>query len=120
MRAAHVLLAGQQQTVVSAWVAAVALVLGIVTTIAAAWAVARSVAVRASLDTIVEANAELRCANEDLRDQLGEEKLKRAELEGRLAVFVDTFAERIVSAVVETWRRTHPVGQGPTIPGGGS
>lgn len=104
---------------VPAWVAVVAVVFGVATTAGSAWAVSRSAAVKSSLETIIETNAELRHANDDLRHELADEKLKRAELEGRLAIFVDTFAERIVSAVVETWRRTHPLGQGPTANHGG-
>jgi hypothetical protein len=95
---------------------------GVVTTIAAlgaAVAIFRQAAIKASLTTIIEANAELRKANDDLRraaddveralrTELQSERVKRAELEGRLSVFIDQFAERIVEAVMRTWRDTHP------------
>lgn len=101
-----------------AWLAGIALFLTLTATVAAAYAVARQSAVKSSLDTITLANAELRKSNDDLRQahaaevahfraELSEEKQKRAELEGRLAVFVDEFAERIIAAVSESWRRTH-------------
>lgn len=101
-----------------AWLAGIALFLTLTATVGAAYAVARQSAVKSSLDTITLANAELRKANEDLRQshadevahfraELSEEKQKRAELEGRLAVFVEEFAERIIAAVSESWRRTH-------------
>jgi hypothetical protein len=79
----------------------------VVTAAGAAWAIARQAAITASLDTIIQANNELRKTNADLRAELVDERVKRAEMEGRLTVFVDQFAERIVSAVVETWHRTH-------------
>ncbi len=85
---------------------------GVVTMIAAlgaAVAIFRQAAIKASLSTIIEANAELRKANDDLRVELSAEKEKRAVLEGRMSIFVDEFADRIVVAVMETWRRTHPV-----------
>jgi uncharacterized NAD(P)/FAD-binding protein YdhS len=91
---------------------------GVVTTVAAlgaAVAIFRQAAIKASLTTIIEANAELRKANDDLRranddvrTELQSERVKRAELEGRLSVFIDQFAERIVEAVMRTWRDTHP------------
>lgn len=78
------------------------------TAVGAGWAVFRTAAIRASQSTIIEANAELRRANDDLRKEIAEERLKSAELAGRLSVFVDGLADRIVLAVTEAWRRTHP------------
>ncbi len=100
------------------WLAGIALFLTLTATVGAAYAVARQSAVKSSLDMITLANAELRKNNDDLRQahadelaavraELSEEKQRRAELEGRLAVFVEEFAERIVNAVSESWRRTH-------------
>ena len=89
---------------------------GVVTLIAAlgaAVAIFRQSAIKVSLSTIIETNAELRRANDDLRAELAAEKEKRAVLEGRMSIFVDEFADRIVVAVMETWRRTHPtLGEG--------
>lgn len=83
---------------------------GVVTLIAAlgaAVAIFRQAAIKASLSTIIETNAELRRANDDLRQELAAEKERRAVLEGRMSIFVVEFADRIVSAVMETWHRTH-------------
>jgi regulator of replication initiation timing len=96
--------------------AAIVVCSGVVTALAAlgaAVAIFRQAAIKASLSTIIEANAELRKANDDLRAELATEKEKRAVLEGRMSIFVDEFADRIVVAVMETWRRTHPtLGEG--------
>lgn len=90
---------------------------GVITTLTAlgaAWAVFRTAAIRASQATIIEANAELRRANDDLRHEVALEKEKRAELAGQLSVFVDGLADRIVLAVTEAWRHTHPYEGGST------
>ena len=84
---------------VSAWVAAVGASLGVVGTIAASVAVWRQVAIKASLATIIEANAELRRANDDLRLQLDTERQARATLEGKLEVFTSHFAQQIIDVV---------------------
>lgn len=91
-----------------AWLFAIATVFGLAGTLGSAWAVARQKAITASLDTITTANEELRRANADLHQQLAHERERRAELEGKVSIFVDEFADRIVLAVMETWRRTHP------------
>jgi len=80
----------------------------VLTAVGAGWAVFRTAAIRASMTTIIQANAELRLANEDLHHEVALEKEKRAELAGQLSVFVDGLADRIVGAVTEAWRRTHP------------
>lgn len=89
-------------------VAVVAGLISILTAIGGAWVVVRQSAIKTSLSTIIEANAELRRANDDLRRELAEEKVRRGEIEGKLSVFVDEFASRIVEAVVQAWQRTHP------------
>jgi len=88
------------------WLAVFAATLAVVTTVAAGWAVARSAAVKESLTTIIDANEELRHANADLRDELTQEKERRAQLEGRLDVLMSGLAERIIAAVVDTWHRS--------------
>lgn len=101
-------------------VPAIMLVIGAVitalTAVGAGWAVFRTAAIRASMTTIIEANAELRLANEDLRHEVALEKEKRAELAGQLSVFVDGLADRIVGAVTEAWRRTYPNDPGGMFP----
>lgn len=92
---------------VPTWLAIIAGLFGFAGTIGTAFAIVRQVAIKQSLSTIIEANQEIRAENQSLRDELGREREKRAELEGRLSVFVDQFAEKIVGAVVETWQRTH-------------
>lgn len=84
---------------ISAWVALPMAVLGMVATVAAAFAVWRQVAIKASLLMIVEANAELRKANDDLRLQLDTERQARATLEGKLEVFTSHFAQQIIDVV---------------------
>ena len=84
---------------VSAWVASLGASLGVVGTIAASVAVWRQVAIKASLATIIEANAELRRANDDLRLQLDTERQARATLEGKLEVFTSHFAQQIIDVV---------------------
>lgn len=84
---------------VSAWVGLPIAVLGMVATVAAAVAVWRQVAIKASLATIIEANGELRRANEDLRVQLDTERQARATLEGKLEVFTSHFAQQIIDVV---------------------
>lgn len=91
---------------VPAWIAIVAAILGVATTLAAAIAVARQAAIRASLDTIIQANDELRKDNADLRARLDAEVRARASLEGKLELFTSHFAEQIVQAVIATVKRT--------------
>lgn len=94
--------------VVADWVGIAGGIIGLIVAAALGVAIWRQKAIKQSLQMIVEANEGLRTANADLRTELAAEKVKRADLEGRLAVFVDGLAERIVSAVVEAWNRTHP------------
>lgn len=91
---------------VPAWIAIVAAILGVATTLAAAIAVARQAAIRASLETIIQANDELRKDNADLRLRLDAEVRARASLEGKLELFTSHFAEQIVQAVIATVKRT--------------
>ena len=81
-------------------------VLGLIGTVAAAVAVARQYAIKASLATIIEANAELRLTNIDLKARLDEEAQKRAHLSGQMDILTSHFAEQIVEAVVRTVERT--------------
>jgi hypothetical protein len=85
---------------VPGWVAVIGAVLGTVAFLAAAIAVARQAAIRESLATIIEANAELRRANDDLHRELATERERRAALEGRLEFITGQFAEQLVNAVV--------------------
>jgi regulator of replication initiation timing len=82
-----------------AWLALVGSFIGIVSAIAAAIAVARQAAIKVSLATIVEANAELRKANDDLRHELTAAKLETAQLKGRLDAVTSHLADQILSAV---------------------
>lgn len=90
---------GASNLEVSTWVAVFVAFLGVVGTIAASVAVWRQVAIKASLATIIEANAELRRANDDLRLQLDTERQARATLEGKLEVFTSHFAQQIIDVV---------------------
>lgn len=104
---------------VPAWVAIVGTVLGIVAMIAAAVAIARQVAIKESLATIIDANEELRKTNADLRAEhaidrekwareLAVEREKRAQLEGRLDAVTSHLADQIVTAVAAAVARQHP------------
>lgn len=89
--------------------------LGVVGTVSAARAVAAQASLRAALEatkdtvaTIAAANAELRAANDDLRGQLGEERERRANLEGRLEAMTTHLAQQLVDAVIRTVREVRP------------
>lgn len=94
------------------WIAVVGGLLAIAATCGAGVAIFRQASIKASLGMIIEANEGLRSTNADLRAELALEKVKRAESDGRLSVFIDGLAERIIGAIVEAWERTHG---GPTI-----
>jgi hypothetical protein len=89
-----------------AWLVAVTATLGLVGTVAASFAVSRQVAIKASLESIITANAELRADNEHLRTRLDDAAKTTANLEGKLEVFTSHFAEQIVKAVIDTVERT--------------
>lgn len=91
---------------VPAWLLVIGTALGLVGTISAAIVIARQYAIKASLESIITANAELRADNEHLRARLDDEAKERSKLEGKLEVFTSHFAEQIVAAVVETVKRT--------------
>jgi hypothetical protein len=101
-----VIAAGSTSFDIPTWVAIIVAVLGIVGTVAAAVAVFRQVAIKASLATIIEANAELRKSNDDLRRDLADERLARANLEGKLEVFTTHFAQQIIDIVTKTVQTT--------------
>lgn len=104
---------------IPSWLGILATIIGIAGGVGAAVAVFRQQAIKASLATIIEANAELREANKDLRQELEAERQKRAALEGKLDLFTDHFAQQIVSAVIETVRQTSPfVAINPKRPAG--
>ncbi len=84
---------------VPAWVAVIGFVLGTVGTIAASVAVARQQAIKASLATIIQANEELRKANQDLKNELQTEREERVKLESRLELVTGSLANQIVTAV---------------------
>lgn len=105
LRAGSGLLAAD--TVVPGWFVAIGGVLTVVATVAAAYAVSRSAALRVSMTTTAEANAELRLIIADLRSEVATEKEKRAQLEGRIDVLTSGLAERIVAAVADNWRCAH-------------
>lgn len=100
----------------------VAVMVGLITlvgVIAAGVSLSRSSALRASLETITLANAELRQANSDLRAEsaadrarfdrrIAEETEKRAQLEGRLQALTADLGRMIVDAVVRTVEATSP------------
>jgi len=92
---------------VPAWLAVLGAALAIASTAGAAWAVSRSAALRSSQELIVAANREL-------RDELAQEKERRAQLEGRLDVLMSGLAERIIAAVADTWHRAHESAAGGT------
>lgn len=95
---------------VPGWLAIVPAALGAAGTIAAGVAISRQYAFKASLATLIKANAELRRANDDLRSALDDEKERRANLEGRLAAFTSDLADKLVEAVIRTVERTRPQG----------
>lgn len=80
--------------------------IGAIGAVAAAVAVWRQYAIKASLATIIEANAELRLANDDLRRELNDERQERAKLEGKLEVFTTHFAQQILDVVIRTVETT--------------
>lgn len=82
-------------------------VVGLLASIGAAWAIVRMAAIKASLDTIIDANAELRRTNDDLRAELKVERKLRADSDARTATVVDDLAERLVRAVSD-WLERHP------------
>ena len=82
---------------------------GMIGSIAAAVAVVRQYAIKASLATIIEANAELRLANDDLRRELNEERQERSKLEGKLEVFTTHFAQQILDVVIRTVETTRTI-----------
>jgi regulator of replication initiation timing len=88
-------------------IAVIIAILGGVGTIAAAVTVVRQQAIKASLATIIEANAELRKANDDLRTELAEERQERAKLEGKIEVFTTHFAQQILDVVIRTVEATN-------------
>ena len=92
---------------VPAWLAMLGAALAIASTASAAWAVSRSAALRSSQELIIAANREL-------RDELAQEKERRAQLEGRLDVLMSGLAERIIAAVADTWHRAHESAAGGT------
>lgn len=78
---------------------------------AAAWAVSRSAATKATLDAVILGNEELRKLNDDLRAELSAEKLLRVEdkaqaraeiarLEGQMQLLTGHLGEQIAAAVV--------------------
>jgi hypothetical protein len=87
---------------VPTWLGVVVTIFGVVGTVGAAVAVIRQYAIKASLATIIEANAELRKANDDLRLELNAERQARANLEGKLEVFTQHFAQQIIDVVTRT------------------
>ena len=84
-------------------------VLGAVGSVAAAFAVWRQQAIKASLQVLGEANAELRLANDDLRAALNDERQERAKLEGKLEVFTTHFAQQILDVVIRTVETTRTI-----------
>jgi len=89
-------------------------VLGAVGSVAAAVAVWRQQAIKASLQVLGEANAELRLANDDLRAALNDERQERAKLEGKLEVFTTHFAQQILDVVIRTVETTRTITSTPT------
>lgn len=94
------------------WLAVFGTILAMTTTVAAALAVARSSAIKASASTLTEINEELRRGIADVREELAQEKERRAQLEGRLDVLTSGLAERIIAAVADTWHRSHAAAGG--------
>ncbi len=100
---------------VPAAIAVLVAVLGAIGSVAAAVAVWRQQGIKSSLDVLSKANAELRLANADLHAELANERLERSKLEGKLEVFTDHFAQRILDAVIETIKRMQPMTTMTTI-----
>lgn len=73
---------------------------------------ARQKAIRLSLASFVEANGELRQANNDLRTELANQKLVHArevaELKGRLDAVTSHMADQIVNTVAAALARMAP------------
>ncbi len=76
-------------------------IVGLLTSLGAAWAIVRMAAIKASLDTIIDANAELRRTNDDLRAELVAAKQRTVDSEHRTTVLVEELAARLVEAVTE-------------------
>lgn len=91
---------------IPAWLFAVSALFGLVGTISASVAVSRQVAIKASLESIIVANGELRADNEHLRVRLDEAARASAIMEGKLEAYTSHFAEQIVQAVIETVRHS--------------
>lgn len=91
---------------IPAWLVVLATALGLIGSVAAAVAVSRQYAIKASLESIIVANKELREDNVHLRQRLADAEKVTANLEGKLEVFTSHFAEQIVTAVIETVERT--------------
>lgn len=112
LRAGSAILA--QGVTVPPWLAVAGTILALTTTVAAAVAVARSAAIKASAQTLTEINEELRRGIADVRNELDREKERRAQIEGRLDVLTSGLAERIIAAVADTWHRSHEAPGGTT------
>jgi len=88
--------------------AVVGTILTLVAVVAAAVAVWRSTAIRASLDTFRLSNEELRESNNELRRELADEREKRAILEGKVEALTSELAGQIVAAVMRAMRQRDP------------
>lgn len=88
---------------------------GLLTSLGAAWAIVRMAAIKASLDTIIDANAELRRTNDDLRAELKAERRRVTDSEHRTSVVVDQLAARLVDAVADYLQRHTTTSAAPSV-----
>lgn len=71
------------------WLQAVLIVVGILTSLAAAFAVVRSAGIRAQVDLMVATNSELRAENKGLREEI-------AELRGAVGVLTSDIVKSLM------------------------
>lgn len=93
--------------------AVVGVALTLCSVVAGGWAVSRAAAIKATLDTVIVGNSELRTLNEELRAELVAEKALRVEdkaharaeiarLEGQMQLLTGHLGEQIAAAVVRS------------------
>lgn len=91
--------------------AAVGVALTLCSVVAGGWAISRAAAIKATLDTVIVGNDELRKLNDELRAELAAEKMLRVEdkaqaraeyarLEGQMQLLTGHLGEQIAAAVV--------------------
>jgi regulator of replication initiation timing len=95
---------------IPSWMAGVGILLTTAAVVAGGWAVSRTAAIKATLETVILGNDELRKTNDDLRQELAQEranraadhaehKAKMARLEGQMQMLTGHLGEQIATAV---------------------